>query len=213
MWWEGADPSDVAAWCERHPADVSRFAARWDWVSVPAGKYYAMLAAFARLFGVRHCTEVGSGYGTSSSCIGSGGTPVTTWDIRQDLIPDPSILGPSVEMRILREPKACVEIDFSRSDMVFVDIGSHEGVYERRIHERLSRGHRGFVFYDDIEWEGMRPVWRDIREPKISLDWHGDAGFGLVLYGWPCVRKWRLRDWDDDRALARPFRGGRRGGV
>lgn len=185
MWHLGVELDDIRVWCEKHPVDVSRFAPRWEWVARPEGRYYGLLAAYARLFGVRHCTEIGSGYGASSACIGLGAKRVTTWDIRTDWIPDPSILGPNVTMRILREPKACVEVDFSRSDMVFIDIGTHEGKYERRIHERLSREYCGVVVWDDVNWEGMKPLWNDIKEPKLKLDWHGEAGMGLTYYGWP----------------------------
>lgn len=149
------------------------------------GLYYRMLRAYASIHRPRAC-EVGTRHGSSAFALARGGAAVTCYDIDlRELAHRPTLEALGVRLVQLAHPGDCSRIDFTPYDFLFVDIGSHEGMHERAIHERLlAAGWPGVVMYDDINW-GMRPFWDSIAFDKVETDWHGDSGFGIVVYGGP----------------------------
>lgn len=154
------------------------------WLTETNGLYYRMLAKYGSMFQPKAVCEVGTCYGSSAMALSkfNPGT-VTTYDIDLSKIVDQQIINDfGIKTVLLKHPNDCEAIPFHEYDTLFLDIGDHNGLHERRIHERLVReGWKGVVFWDDINWGGMRPVWDAIQEDKCATNWHGESGYGVVV--------------------------------
>lgn len=162
------------------------------------GFYFRCLAAIAKVKNVQHALELGTFFGTSAVALGKYAKKVTTCDVNWKPLmkrffshlaelgpgePIPHFDGGLQAIRF-EDGGDSTRQDWSKYDFIFIDIGTHEGQLERQIHESLNAtGWRGFAFYDDINWEGMKPLWESIENDKMATDWHARAGFGVVKYG------------------------------
>ena len=141
-------------------------------------KYYRCIAAAVRAFKVTNFLELGVREGACSLLVSQQcnvdalDTDWFNWAVYEK----PSNLN---TFNVKEED--CLTWDYSKYQMALIDI-DHSGKYEWRIHEKLRKEFKGIAFWDDIGIGNMQDVWRDIKEKKISLDWH-NSGFGAVFYG------------------------------
>ena len=70
-----------------------------------------------------------------------------------------------------------------KADLIFVD-GSKDGISENvfiKLFDRISFENNPIVFFDDIKFEIMIKIWREIKHPKLDITSFGHwSGSGLV---------------------------------
>lgn len=178
--------------------DLQNLTKDFNFSKCPAAKqwlaedsYVKNLGGLCRVLGI-HITdelnvgkkvcEIGTMYGNSTLGLALGCSNLESFDIDvsnflyQDLV--------NLERVILTkvDPDFCYTVDYSPYSFVYIDIGVHDGLIERKVHKRLQETYKGLVAYDDINWGGMVSFWNEIKEEKIETTWHRSSGFGVVKY-------------------------------
>lgn len=161
-----------------NPFDWSRLPEIFTWTKT---RYYSCLIGAAAALKPKRILEIGTFTGASALCLATTGVPVDTYDI-EDKIFDPKIKE-KINFNILRKPEDCTNLTFNNYDLIFIDIGMHDGIFEEIIQEKLNKTFKGVVLWDDIDYNWrMKKLWDSINQPKIKTDWHPVDGFGVVKY-------------------------------
>ena len=149
-------------------------------------KYQLYLGGFCHRFSMDKVCEVGTMYGGSAIGMGIGFTEVHTYDINHSNIVSKELFDLlNIRTYLLKDNQDFLNIPYNDYPMIFFDVGDHTGVEEKQFHEKLlAIKYTGVVFYDDINWDGMKTFWNSITQEKLSIDWHS-SGFGIVLYNNP----------------------------
>ena len=147
-------------------------------------KYYRMLTAAVKVSGARRVIELGCFFGGGAVALARGGAKVTTLDVRDQVRDRRLLTDHGIEQVILSDPQEVARQRWGDHDLVFVDIGDHQGELERQVHQSLAESFRGLALWDDTNYSpGMRQVWSSIHQPRLDTDWHAPWGFGIVKYG------------------------------
>lgn len=147
------------------------------------GYYYRAIGAYCKIYKPKKVIEVGTYFGTSAMCMAQNAGTVYTYDITDAKYLDGLRTAKNIVFNVLNKPENCLKIDFSKTDLIFLDIGDHNGEYESEIHQLLINSNwNGLVFYDDINWNDMKLLWKSIENDKIETNWHRESGFGIVKY-------------------------------
>jgi predicted O-methyltransferase YrrM len=184
-------PRELVNFCEQTVVNFDAEVAEFDFSVQPLfrqwlteAKYYSMLAAYTKLVGVQHALDLGCSAGLSALAMAKHAKQVTTVDTSFDVVFDVSIFTRRpINKWLVTGAEKPSSFDFSPYDMIFVDVGNHDGTYERDLHQKLLETWTGFAFYDDINFPGLTALWYDITVPKATTDWH-HSGFGVVQYGY-----------------------------
>jgi predicted O-methyltransferase YrrM len=142
--------------------------------------YFRCLAAYCKLYEVKHVLEIGTCTGASAVAMAHHATKVSTFDVTSEDV-DESLTNKNIDFYPLQKPTDCLDIDLAPYDLIFIDI-DHKGDMELQLHNKLLEEYKGVAFYDDIYFSpDMQAFWDAIKNPKSSLPWHF-TGFGIVEY-------------------------------
>jgi hypothetical protein len=145
---------------------------------------------------VKFC-DLGTWKGQSALAAYHGGAEVDTFDITTDNMYNLGKIEELCNFTLLKEPKDCLDIDYSQYDLVFCDVSAEEGYgageMEELIHGKLIESNfNGIALYDDICLDPyMIYWWNKVEQPKLfMLYWHMFAshdmsimpGFGVIDY-------------------------------
>lgn len=159
------------------------------------GEHYKLLAALVDVLRPRLVLEIGTYQGASCLSMKSTlpeGSRIITYDVlAYDQVPDgclrPSDFDDRLEQRLvdLADPaQANTQMDvLENADFIFVD-AAKDGDMERAfiaLFDRVKFKNPPVIMFDDIRFQIMIPIWREIRHPKMDITSFGHwSGTGLV---------------------------------
>lgn len=146
--------------------------------------YVRNLGGLCKILNTKRVAELGTCYGDSSIGLSLGTSKVDSYDINITNYVNLQIAKDrNITLIKLKDEKDFLNIGYSFYDFVYCDIGNHTGKEEQFFHDKLIElGYKGYVAYDDINWEGMKLFWNSIKQDKLAVEWHSDSGFGIVYY-------------------------------
>lgn len=167
-----------------------------DCLSSDKSRYYRAIRAYGLAFGGDKFCDLGTWWGLSACAAHKAFKEVDTFEIDVKQIKNVEALKRHCTLTIFTNPVDCLNIDFSKYSLVFVDVSAEapygDGEMELLVHEVLKKVYDGIALYDDIDLtKGTKWFWNEIDTPKLSLpDWHNATwhnplikpGFGIVDY-------------------------------
>jgi len=167
--------------------------------------HYLFLTAFAQVISASSIVEIGTASGASlcSWLAACSVKNISTWDVTPIDSADSWHVNTSVKMHVqtilkreyprwkqyvedLSDEKTFLRRQhlFETADIIFLD-GPHDGIFERRILDFLSRMRLQrdiYVILDDIHVSTMISLWSDIPHPKLDVSCIAHAsGTGVFL--------------------------------
>jgi len=161
----------------------------YDWSSKPQMQswmvndlYVRRLGGLCKVLGAKRVCEVGTMYGSSAIGLSLGATRVDSYDIDQHNFACLRVAKDrNINLLDLKDKDDFLNICYPSYDFIFFDVDDHDGIQERKFHDKLVElGYVGYVAYDDVL--KMRTFWDGIKQTKLLVNWHGESGFGLVDY-------------------------------
>jgi predicted O-methyltransferase YrrM len=165
------------------------------YINVWPGEHYRLLAAIVKELKPQLVIEIGTATGASSLVMKKylplNGKIITYDIIPWNVYPDSGLsqqdFGEQLEQRVMDitfQDNAESQYNvLQRADLIFVD-GAKDGVSENafiKLFDRISFENNPIVFFDDIKFEIMIKIWRDIKHPKLDITSFGHwSGTGLV---------------------------------
>lgn len=180
--------------------DLAEVAARFSepqktWIQTFPGEHYRLLAGLVKVLNPALCIEIGTYQGAGALSILHSllpGSKLITYDILpytsiEGCVLTSSDFGSRLEQRLAdvstTEAAAREKDTLSKADFIFVD-AAKTGDQERafiQLFDQIDFEKPPLIFFDDIRFENMIPIWRSIRHPKLDLTSFGHwSGSGLV---------------------------------
>ena len=165
------------------------------YINVWPGEHYRLLAAIVKEIKPQLVIEIGTATG-ASSLVMKEYLPQNGKIITYDVIPwneypasglNQQDFGEQLEQRIVDisvQSNADLQYDvLKKADLIFVD-GAKDGVSESafiKLFDRISFENNPIVLFDDIKFDIMIKIWREIKHPKLDITSFGHwSGTGLV---------------------------------
>lgn len=132
--------------------------------------------------------DLGTSYGASAIALSyNPDIQVTTYDPADHVSNYPLQKSYKDLLNVQYYPIDCSAVvdRYVDSKVIFMDIGLHEGVYEKRIFDELVRlEFKGLLVCDDIHWnDPMRQFWSSIELKKHDItNWGHWSGTGIVVF-------------------------------
>jgi predicted O-methyltransferase YrrM len=144
--------------------------------------YYNALGAIASIVKPRRVLEIGAEFGISALSLAKSGCEVDSYDLDLSRIFDERLFNiKNIHFHGLPEHNSCVNIDFTKYDLIFLDFASRDAQYEQEIYQKIVDMNRDvLLILDDCLTPRLSRFYNNIQQPKVILqEWHA-AGFALV---------------------------------
>jgi len=192
------DISLQAIRCAQHEIDLEDisqkfpFEAVGKFINVWPGEHYKLLAALVKELKPQLLVEIGTATGASSlvmkKYLPQNGKIITYDIIPWNEYPNSGFADGDFDQQ-LEQRVIDITIDASqaeiirKADLIFVD-AAKDGVMESvfiDLFDNISFDKNPIVIFDDIRFEIMTTIWREIKHPKLDISSFGHwSGTGLV---------------------------------
>jgi predicted O-methyltransferase YrrM len=179
-------------------SDISRkfpFEVVGKFINVWPGEHYRLLAAIVKELKPQLVVEIGTATGASSLAMKEY-LPKNGKIITYDIIPwneypasglNQQDFDQQLEQRVLDitiQGNAESQYDMlQKANLIFID-AAKDGIMENafiKLFDHISFDNNPIVVFDDIKFEIMIHIWRDIKHPKLDITSFGHwSGTGLV---------------------------------